>query len=311
MGDRTHFDGHHDIAAALQERCEVPAASGETLDDCRESLLAELATLGRQPAPDLPGALARIVEADILPRLMLAHQDLPPPTRLPVAHRPNPEQVERFSTLLLAPGEDDVRPHVLALLGEGLPLESLLLDLLAPAARHLGALWEEDECDFMDVTTALGRLQVITRMLCTRLEQDAASPGGRRILLLPCPGETHMFGISIVASFFRESGWTVTTVGGHPGLDLAALVGDEWFDVIGLSLSCEVFLPAMAESVFTLRRASLNQAVRLIVGGPLFVRNPEYARFTGADACAADGKAAPGIAERLLENRVEKRARAC
>ena len=43
----------------------------------------------------------------------------------------------------------------------GMPVETLYLDLLAPAARHLGELWCADACDFASVTLALGRLQEV------------------------------------------------------------------------------------------------------------------------------------------------------
>jgi methanogenic corrinoid protein MtbC1 len=255
----------------------------------------------------LQGDLARIIEGEILPRLMLAHREAAEPTRLMVERRPSSDQIAQFSALLLDPAADDVTEHVLALLDEGLSLDSLLLDLLTPAARHLGELWEEDECDFLDVTVAIGRLHAVTRELCAKMEGVPGSGNGRSILLLPCPGETHIFCLSIVASFFREAGWEVTTTGADPGFDLAALVRAEWFDIIGLTLSYDVLLPALKEAVRDLRRASCNRNVRVMVGGPLFARHPEQVRLSGADAMASDGRIAPGIAESLLE----KRAQAC
>ena len=255
----------------------------------------------------LQSDLSRIIEGEILPRLMLAHREAVEPTRLRVERRPSPHQIATFSALLLDPAADDVTEHVLALLDEGLSLDSLLLDLLAPAARHLGELWEEDECDFMDVTVAIGRLHAVTRELCARMEVETGPANGRSILLVPCPGETHVFCLSIVASFFREAGWEVTTAGADPGFDLAAFVKAEWFDVIGLTLSCDVLLPALTEAVRDLRKASCNRGVRVIVGGPLFTRCPEQVHVAGADAMAGDGRIAPGLAESLLE----KRAQAC
>lgn len=196
-----------------------------------------------------------------------------------------------------------MRPAVADLLSRGLPLESLLVDLLAPAARHLGSLWEEDECDFLAVTTALGRLQIIARMLCARLESEPP-PRGRSVLLLPCPGETHVFGIVIVASAFREAGWTVGLPDGGPGV---LAVAREHFDVVGLSLASDVHLPALAPAIAALRAASCNPDMRILVGGAYFARHPEQVGAVGADACATVAGSAPDIAESLLE----MRARAC
>ncbi len=146
-------------------------------------------------------------------------------------------------------------PHgewVHALLEEGLSLDTLLLDLFAPTARRLGQLWEEDEADFLDVAVALGRLQSLTRAVCARLEGVDIPMNGRRVLLLPCPGETHLFSLALVASFFREAGWEVVLSNGVDQ-DPATLIHAERFDLVGISLSCDVLLPAMAEFVATLR----------------------------------------------------------
>ncbi|MEE7475545.1 cobalamin B12-binding domain-containing protein [Methylobacterium hispanicum] len=252
---------------------------------------------------DRPGALARLIEGEILPRLMLVHAEPPPPR---AARRPSQDEVARFADLLLAPPRaegDDPRPAVDALLARGLPLESLLGDLLAPAARHLGALWEEDACDFLAVTVGLGRLQAVARTLCARLETEPPARG-RSVLLLPCPGETHVFGLALVASAFREAGWTVDTAEADRG---AAVLARDFHDVVGLTLACDVNAPALAPAVATLRAASCNRELRVLVGGAYVARHPECAVAAGADAGLCEAATAPALAESLLE----MRARAC
>lgn len=299
MGDWRHFDEPSELTLALQD-C---AASGD--GDRHRAYAAS--DLPRRPARDRSRSaiayeeLSRVVEAEILPRLMLAHRTA---ARAPTAaaRHPTPAQIARFSSLLLS-NDADATSDVIALLGDGLALDALLLDLLAPAARHLGELWEADECDFVDVTVALGRLQSIARELCTRFETGSIPQPGRSILLMPCPGETHLFGLSLAASFFREAGWDVSLGANRTMGELVDLVRTEWFEVVGLSLSCEVHIPAMADAVRTLRYASRNRGVRILVGGPYFTRLPGDGHRVGADAAAADGRSAPAIAEGLLELR--------
>lgn len=240
--------------------------------------------------------LARIIESEILPRLALAHQEGKRP-HSPAARAPTPERVAALAQALM-----EGSPHaewVRALLEEGLSLDALLLDLFAPAARRLGQLWEEDEADFLDVAAALGRLQSLTRSVCAHSEGADVPLNGRRVLLLPCPGETHLFSLALVASFFREAGWEVVL---STGLDQdpAALIQAERFDLIGISLSCDVLLPVMAEFVAKLRGASSNPGVRVMVGGPLFLRDPASATAVGADAAADDGRSAVAVAEALF-----------
>ncbi|KAA0124820.1 cobalamin B12-binding domain-containing protein [Methylobacterium sp. P1-11] len=238
--------------------------------------------------------LARVIEAEILPRLVLAHQE---GRRAPASEAPSPERVVAFAQALI--GSDPDGEWVRALLEEDLTLEALLLDLFAPAARHLGRLWEEDEANFLDVAVALGRLQSLTRVLCTRLEGVDVPANGRRVLLMPSPGETHLFSLALVASFFREAGWSVVLSSGED-CDPAALVQTERFDLIGISLSCDALLPALTDLVGKLRVASCNAGVRVMVGGPKFLREPACATAVGADAVAEDGRSAVKIAEALF-----------
>ncbi|MBD8906626.1 cobalamin B12-binding domain-containing protein [Methylorubrum zatmanii] len=260
--------------------------------------------------PDADGMrnrLASVVEAEILPRLMLAHRGQCQPRVPPSGERVAAEEVERLCELLLARSDTDLAFHLLRFLDKGLTLEGVLVELLTPVARQLGRLWEEDSCDFLDITVALGRLQAAARDLCGRFEGDATEPAGRSVLLLPCPGETHVFGLSIVGTIFREAGWDVTSAGSGAEADPVEMIRSDWFDVVGLTLSCDVLLPALPSVIHDLRAASCNPAVKVLVGGPYFARNPNQVRLIGADATAEDGRLAPLIAESLLEMRV----RAC
>lgn len=244
----------------------------------------------------IQAGLARIIEGEILPRLAQAHIEARSLQKEPAAC-PAPERVAAFARACMEPdpGDEQVR----ALLDEGLPLATLLLDLLAPAARHLGLLWERDEADFIDVTAALGRLHSLARTLCVHMEAPRVLPDARRILLMPCPGETHLFSLALVASFFREAGWHVVLLTSDH-TDPVETVRDERFDIIGVSLSCDVYLPAMADLLTALRTASCNPDIRILVGGPLFLRNPVSATVIGADAAAEDGRSAVQVAETLV-----------
>ena len=239
-------------------------------------------------------ALAWLVEAEILPRLMLAHRQVP--RTPPVAVSTDPDAL---ADLLTEAETFDLGGVVAGLLGTGLPLERLLLDLLGPAARRLGSRWEDDSCDFLAVTEGLGRLQAVTRQLCAAMER-ASRPSGRSVLLMPCPGETHVFGLSILASFFRESGWDVTTLGPAREDPVEAL-RTGWYDIVGLSLSCDVCAPALTALVPALRRASRNPSVFVMVGGPYFARSGISASEVGADAYAPDAWSAPDLAEAMLD----------
>lgn len=244
--------------------------------------------------------LASLVEAEIIPRLMIAHR--PEHAGESSTISLGAEAIEAFSALMLAPAGEAVEARIAALIGEGLTLENLLLDLLAPTARHLGVLWEEDLCDFAEVTVAMGRLQRVMHTVTRRFGGEAPRHRhGRSILLMPCPGEVHGFGLGVVEQLFRDAGWDVTSTARDPDGDPLHRIRTTWFDVIGVSLACETLLPALGNAVAALKRHSQNPGVRVMVGGAVFVADPNSYASVGADATAGDARQAISIAESLLD----------
>jgi len=251
--------------------------------------------------------LAQVVEAEIIPRLMLAHRGERPARRVP-PRLSAADDIDRLGALLLLPEDRDVLTELRHLLDDGMSLEEVLTGLLAPTARHIGRLWEEDVCDFLQVTTAMARLRRLVHDLETLcLDPRPVDPASRRVLLAPAPGETHTFGLTLAGHFLGEAGWEVTTSFEPCLTDALERLRAEWFDVLGLSLSCDVHVERLAAAVPVLRRASRNRDLRVIVGGPAFAGRPDRIRLVGADAAVEDARQAPGILQGLLDLRI----RAC
>lgn len=188
-----------------------------------------------------------------------------------------------------------------AMRSRGVRLETLLLDVLAPAARRLGDLWAQDACTFVDVTVGLGRLHEVLHALDAGGQVSTAPVAdGNRILLASCLGEQHTFGLATVAGLFRHAGWQVRQELGISDNALVQAVRRDWFDVVGLSTSCGDRLDALAETICKMRRGSRNRAIRVMVGGNVFTCRPELAALVGADAMAFDGRQAVHQAQHLL-----------
>ncbi len=263
--------------------------------------------------------LVRAIEAEIIPRLMLAHRTEPCNPVLPAQSGKSgalTEEVAEFSRLVLAHDVTVAYSYVEALRSQGLSLETLYLDVLAPTARRLGQLWEEDLCDYTTVALGLWRLQQVLRELSPAFAGDVECGScGRKALLASAPGEQHMLGVFMVSEFFRcivseifrREGWDVWGVPPATRDELIETVHGEWFDLVELSVSCEGRLDVLAEDIQAIRRASQNRAVVIMVGGPVFDDHPELAAVVGADAGAPSKRDVPSEAEKLLE----KRARAC
>jgi len=243
--------------------------------------------------------LAKAIQHEIIPRLMLAHRtpeecELPPDY---AAIKVTPDYVADFAKLILTRRDEQALACIESMRLKGAPIESIYLDLLAPAARHLGEMWEEDLCDFTDVTIGLGRLQKMLHEVNADFEKyKNPVSNGLHILLVPTPGEQHTFGLAMVAECFQRAGWEVT--GGPYDMfdDPVTLVKRHKYDVVGFSLATAQQLDRLTACISAVRKASLHRGICIMVGGPLFASFPEYVAQVGADLVANDGSLAPGLA---------------
>ncbi len=255
-------------------------------------------------------SLAQTIEAEIIPRLMLLHGARPGLERALEEKRASHDMEEAvdFCDLML---RESVRAGLMfvdGLLDQGYALEVLYLDLFAPAARRLGAMWEADLCNFADVTIGLGRLQQVMHSYSDAFRGDLDGyRSDRRALLIAAPGEQHTLGVFMVSEFFRKAGWEVW---GEPPTNrkaISEIAAAEWFDVIGISVGSASRLPEVTTAIDEICKVSLNRDVRVLVGGPMFVAAPELVLQVGAHAMAIDAREAVLTAEALIAERVSSR----
>lgn len=244
--------------------------------------------------------LARTIEGEIIPRLMLAYRQVQGDPALGEVAFSTPStmlNVDDFARLVMARDEGLAAAHVENLCRVGVALETIFLELFAPTARHLGRLWEEDICDFTDVTVGLGCLQGLLRRYSPARTRGASIPTGEfRTLLTPGPGEQHTFGLFMVEEFFRREGWLVRSEPSMTERQLGRIVRADWYDVVGFSLSCTDLIDRLASAIRCVRRTSCNPATTVLVGGVVFTDRQDLAKSVGADGTAADGLQATRLA---------------
>lgn len=238
------------------------------------------------------------IQRDIVDRLFV-----PKPRDVPILSAGDPfdtPHVTRFVELIRLDDADAALTVLGDLRIQGQTIGSIYLGILAPAARQLGELWEQDLCTFSEVTLGLWQLHRIIR----EFSPAFCSEGNRRIYrrpahiyLTPLPGAQHTFGILLVAEFFRNAGWAVTSGPVARERDISAALGGQHYDVVGLSLNCDSDLDDIRACIRTLRRRSRNKAIGVMVGGSCFEREPDLLARTGADAFAANAKDAVYMAE--------------
>jgi methanogenic corrinoid protein MtbC1 len=248
-------------------------------------------------------SLMQILESQIIPSLLAANEFTEPFYSTDGARTALPTESEISNFAELCTGLDEEAPNlfVQGLMAEGLSSEAIFLHLLAPAARHLGYLWDEDLCDFSKVTIGLIRMQKITMRLGSDFQEKRKSAmEGMRALFAPVPGSQHTLGVLMVSEFFRREGWQVWMELGSSEEKLLAAVKKDWFQVIGLSIGTEAHVESLTDTIRSIRAASANRDVKVLIGGPLLALLPNLYKEVGADAAADDAKSAVELAKTLF-----------
>lgn len=251
--------------------------------------------------------LRKTVEAEIIPRLMMLHGVAQDADR-DVATNDNARSdldVIGFCEIVLDHDLAMAQAYIERLLGQGVSLERILMTLMAPAARRLGELWLADVRSFAEVTIGLGQLQQLLRVYGPSFEAECCDETvGCRMILSPVRNEQHTFGLCVLDLYMRQAGCDVDLV---PRFELPAMtrkVNSEWIDVIGLSASRDVLIDELSSDIRSLRRASFNNSVEVIVGGPAFVGHPERVASVGADGFAEDAPQAVRLVSGMMKKSV-------
>jgi methanogenic corrinoid protein MtbC1 len=292
--------------------------SSETLADLVVKSAAELlkrteraqaARISRTAGPHLVSVTAphevqlkRVVELEIIPRLMLMHgAGVVPSDPGSSVFELTQEHVGALAGLAVDGDAGAVSSWVQSLIDAGASAEQVFLDLLAPCARQLGELWEDDRYDFSQVTIGLWRLQQVLYEQSRRFNLDNRGDGrNHRALMAAVPGSQHTFGVTMAAEFFARAGWEVQCLPQTSWQEMQGVITAEWVDMVGLSVGLVDSLPEVASAIMEIRRLSVNSQVYVLVGGPAAFTVPDLARVCGADACATAADLAVEEADRWV-----------
>lgn len=261
-----------------------------------------------QPA----ACLVSVIEADIIPRLLLMHrtcQDMDSgersraPATTPRAgakvDRPAPDKIsaKEVADLLELVRHDAIDAglrYVQALRRKGHPVERIFASLLAPVARQLGEMWVADEVSFLEVTLATARIQRILFELCQPAE--TAVPGAPAVLLTVAPGEQHTLGMHMAAAAFQQAGIQVVSLVPTVIGEIEAAVRADRFDLVGFSLGSESLVDKLADAIEATRVAAQQSTVKIVVGGAVSNLVSNFQNRLGADHVVRDVSEAIAIA---------------
>lgn len=246
-------------------------------------------------------SMRSVLEGQIIPRLIVAHREgivRAQPSALP---RPTAADIEAFASVCAAGDRAGADRIIERLRADGLDQDSVMVDLVGPAALHLGREWEEDRRSFVDVTLGLVLMHEVIHTLGYEYHDGPQEAGVvRRVMLASAPGSQHVLGLSIVSEFFRKAGWQVVLEVSPSSAELCRAVKNEWFDLVGLSVALDGQLPTLRALVGKLKAASRNPSTPILLGGPVFMLGPQRAERYGAQAICLDAREAVTTALSLV-----------
>ncbi len=242
-----------------------------------------------------------VLAGDIIPRLLMAHS-AGASTLVPGRERLiDATDIQRFAELPLKLEAPNLLEEVEGFLKKGVSVETVYLDMLAPAARRLGQMWENDECDFVDVTMGLWRLQEVMREVSSLVPPvRSAAVSIRTALFCPIPGDVHSFGAQMIEEIFARGGWQSEVLLQPERRELLDYIAHRPLDLIGLTVSRDCPSSALASLIKAIRSVAINPVLTVLVGGNIIQKNPGLIEDIGADGTGADARAALEVAERLV-----------
>ena len=181
-------------------------------------------------------------------------------------------------------------------------MRKLCTHLIEPAARGLGDLWSADQCEEINVTIGLSRLQSAVRET-TAGAVPASVCDAPAVLVVPQPGEIHLLGAMLDTESLYQHGWQPQAEFPSSDNALEEMVSNTWFDALDLTLSTafrrEHWLPRVAKTIACVRAASRNPALVIIASGRVFTDTS--GRFSQVSANAASSTASD-VAPLILQS---------
>ncbi|GAA2907602.1 cobalamin B12-binding domain-containing protein [Nonomuraea rubra] len=176
-------------------------------------------------------------------------------------------------------------------LDAGLPMETLLLDVVAAVQARVGHEWAANRISVAQEHTATAVNERVLASLAHRSSRQIDRAMGR-IMVACIDGEWHAFPARLLAEVLRVRGWHVDYLGAQvPTPHLVAHLHLTNPDAVALSSSLAIRLPA-AHAAIT---ACQSAGTPVVVGGAAFGPGGRYARLLGADAWAPDARAAADL----------------
>jgi methanogenic corrinoid protein MtbC1 len=199
---------------------------------------------------------------------------------------PTPQALMReYVRCLVTPDARRARLLIEDSLLAGVSAATIYLEVIDPAMREIGHLWEAAQVSVAQEHLATQITQAVIATLGLALNGTTTVGRGRLAVVASSPGERHALGGQMVADFLESQGWTALALG--PDTPIADLVGfarSQHAELVALSTALPRNLLSVTRTCGLLRR--LDPIPMIVVGGQAYRGNAQQAHAVGAHAFA-------------------------
>lgn len=205
--------------------------------------------------------------------------------------KPSPQELEQeYLACLLRPDGREARRLIESALAAGISAATLYLEVITPAMREIGSLWETARISVAQEHLSTQITQTVIAGLGLHLAGGEPVGLGRSAVVASSEGEIHALGTRMVADFLEAQGWTVLALGADiPAEEVAEVVRAREAELVALSTALPGHLLSVTRTCQLLRR--LPRPPLVIVGGRAYDGDEARSRAVGADGFAEDPRA--------------------
>ena len=264
-----------------------------------EDLASHLTTLAevlRERMPNEAGRAAAAVVTSAVGAIPAMAEDVP---TLLGGDLPHAALAREFSLAVLDGDRRAASRLVLDAVAAGTPVKDVYLHVFQPSQYEIGRLWQTNRITVAEEHYCTAATQLVMSQLFEHV--FASVKTGSTMVATSVAGNLHELGPRMVADFFEMDGWDTYYLGADTPNDavVAALVARD-----AAILAVSAALPTHVEQVRTLIGAVRDEpacaAVKVLVGGRPFNRDPVLWRAVGADGFALSAQQAIPLSLELI-----------
>lgn len=223
----------------------------------------------------------------------------------PLSNKRSEQFLADFSNVLISGDKDSAVRMTKDFLREDPSVTNLFLGLYTNSARLLGEMWVEDLCSFGDVTIGLTILHDLVRQNTQRLRLELEpTKHDTAMCLSPIPGQEHVFGTFMLEAFLLAKGYDVETSLAQTREVFLNHIATKEYNIIALSVAENNQVEECKKLIQSIRNMSLNQDIKILVGGYPFIINDRLYLDVGADATADNALRALEVIETICNDRM-------